>query len=82
MSSLPNLKRWLAFSITAAVFLAIMLMAGLGGPSKSEVAAETQGGNARPCPECVTKGNPRANAVLATSGDSLAGRRHDIGRFA
>src|SRR4051812_2170192 len=46
MSSLPNLKRWCAFAITAAIFLAVMLIAGLGGPSKSQVAAETQGGKA------------------------------------
>jgi outer membrane protein assembly factor BamB len=41
MSSLPNLKRWLALGITGGVFVAILLIAGLGGPSGAKVDART-----------------------------------------
>src|SRR5262245_37436276 len=42
MSTLPNLKRLVAFSITTAIFVAILLIAGFGGASRSEVTAEAQ----------------------------------------
>src|SRR5947209_3419988 len=42
MSSLPNLKRWLAAGVACSVFLALLLAAGLGGPSRSEVSGAGQ----------------------------------------
>jgi outer membrane protein assembly factor BamB len=41
MSSLPNLRRWLAVGITGGIFVAILLIAGLGGSSRAKVNAET-----------------------------------------
>ena len=38
MSSLPNLKRWLAVALTGGIFVAILLIAGNGGSARSTVA--------------------------------------------
>ncbi len=43
MSAFPNINRWLAAGITGLLFVVLLLVAGLGGPSKSVVNANPQG---------------------------------------
>ncbi len=66
MSSLPNLKRWLAVALTAAVFVAILLIAGNGGSAKPTVGGDAdQGGTfAESSPEHpMFGGTPQRNMV-------------------
>jgi outer membrane protein assembly factor BamB len=42
MSSLPNLKRWLAAGFTGGIFVAIVSIIGFGGPAHDKVSADTK----------------------------------------
>lgn len=63
MSSLPNLKRWLVAGLTLSVFAAIVLVAGLPGPTPTAVnagAAKSDGWH-------MYGGSPARNMVNTTA---------------
>jgi outer membrane protein assembly factor BamB len=71
MSAFPNLKRWLAAGITGSLFIALLLLAGLGGSSKAVVSANPQALDKSPAAgnqdHVMFGGTPSRNMVNTTA---------------